>query len=355
MKYLFIDGNNLACRAAFNQTQLTNSEGISTTVHYGVMQSLMNFKEMFKDYQFLISWDGKSQRRVLEAKAGVEKGIIKSGYKENRPKDEEIPPELKNFYQQAPFLKRGLDQTGIPQIRMSDQETDDIINSYCKLLGKDNEIICVTGDEDYYQLLDDNVSIYNGGKQKMITKNDFMQEYEVTPEQWVDVGALTGDAGDNIFGVYGVGEKTAIKLIKEHSTYEKALEYLHKQLDPFRAQYPDIKGQSEFNRLAEMRGDLTQPVSKSNKLKYPEITTNTPFTGVALALEDKKIKKLTKTDLMILMFEERVKLAYSLKKMDVIPNLPEIKQGEFNKEKLIEYFDYYDIQTLRTGLDLFKK
>ena len=70
-------------------------------------------------------------------------------------------------------------------------------------------------------------------------------------------------------------------------------------------------------------------------------------------LEDKKIKKLTKSDLMILMFERRVELAYSLKKMDIIPDLPEIKQGVFNKERLIEYFNYYDIQTLKTGLDLF--
>ncbi len=353
MKYLLIDGNNLGCRCAFNKSQLKNSEGISTTVHYGFMQSLMNYKEIFKDYQFLISWDGKSQRRVAESKAGVAKGLIKSGYKENREK-EDIPQELKDFYQQAPFLKRALDQTGIPQIRMSDQETDDIIHTYCRLLGKDNEIVCVTGDEDFYQLLDDKVSIYNGGKQKIITKDDFIKEYEITPEQWVDVGALTGDSGDNIFGVYGVGEKTAIKLIKDHGTYKKVLDYLHSQLDPLRVQYPDIKDQAEFNRLAEIRGDLTQPVSKSNKLKYPEITINTPFTGVALALEDKKIKKLTKTDLMILMFEERVELAYSLKKMDIIPDLPKIKQGEFNRERLVEYFNYYDIQTLKTGLDLFK-
>lgn len=348
MKYLLIDGNNLACRCSFANSELKNKNNIPTGVHYGFFQSLLNFKEIFSDYQFLISWDGKSIRRTLESKAGVEKGLIKSGYKENREK-EDIPQELKDFYAQAPFLKRALGQTGIPQIRIPDQETDDIINTYCETLGKDNEIVALTGDEDYYQLLSDKVSIYNGGKQKIITKDDFLKDYGILPKQWVDVGALTGDTSDNIFGVYGVGEKTAIELIKEHGTYEKVLQYLHQQLDPLRNQYPDIKDPMEFKRLAEMKANPDNPKSK---LKYPEITMDSPFTGVALALEDKKIKKLSKTDLMIMIFEERVRLAYSLKKMDIIPDLPEIKQGEFNKDRLIEYFNYYDIETLKTKIDL---
>jgi 5'-3' exonuclease len=219
------------------------------------------------------------------------------------------------------------------------------------MLGKDNEIVCITGDEDYYQLLDDHISIFNGGKQKTITKSEWMKEYGITPQQWVDVGALMGDNGDNIFGVYGVGEKTALGLIQEHGSWEKVLDFLHKQLDSLRVQYPDLTNPDEFKRLGMMKTDPDNPKSK---LKYPEITLNTPFTGVALAFEDKKIKKLSKTNLMILMFEERVKLAYSLKKMDIIPDLPEIKQGEFNKERLIEYFDYYDIATLKTGIDIFK-
>jgi len=346
MKYLLLDGNNLACRVSFAQTELKNSEGIPSGVHYGFFSSLIALKEMFSDYQFLISWDGKSQRRMIESKAGVEKGLIKSAYKENRDR-EDVPQPLKDFYAQAPFLKKALEQTGIPQIRMPNQETDDILNTYCKILGKDNEVICMTGDEDYFQLLDDKVSIWNGGKQKMITKNDFIKEYGITPQQYIDVGALMGDSSDNIFGVYGVGEKTALELIKEHGSYQKTLEYLHKQMDPLRIKYPDIKDPAEFKRLESV-------ATKSGKLKYPEITTNTPFTGVALAFEDKKIKDLSKTDLMILMFEERVKLAYSLKKMDIIPDLPEIKQGTFNRQKLLEYFEYYDMATLLDSVDIFK-
>jgi 5'-3' exonuclease len=149
--------------------------------------------------------------------------------------------------------------------------------------------------------------------------------------------------------VFGAGEKTALKLVKEHGSYQKVLEYLHKQFDPLRTQYPDIKDQAEFERLANMKSDPDNPKSK---LKYPEITINTPFTGVALAFEDKKIKKISKTDLMILMFEQRVVLAYSLKQMDIIPDLPPITKLPANKERIMEYFDYYDINSLKDSVDI---
>ena len=348
MKYLLIDGNHMACRATFAHSELKSNTGVPTGVHFGFFNNIINLKQQYPDYNFLISWDGKSGRRKVESKVGVDKGIVKSAYKENRDTAEEMPQPMKDFISQAPFLKKALGETGIPQIRMPDFETDDIIFSYCKKIGENNEIICVTGDEDYFQLLSDNVSIWNDGKKKHITKTDWVKEYEITPEQWVDVGSLTGDTGDNIFGVYGVGEVTALKLIREYGTYEKTLQALHSQLDPLRLQYPDLTDANELKRLAEMKTDPDNPKSK---LKYPEITLGTPFTGVALALEDKKIKKITKANLMILMFEERVKLAYSLKKMDIVPNLPDIIQGTPNKQRLIEYCDYYDMVSLKISIE----
>jgi len=214
MKYLLIDGNNLACRCVFANAELKNSDNISTSLHYGFFNSLIALKQIFPDHQLLISWDGHSDRRKNESKLGVEQGIIKSGYKANRDK-ENLPQPLKDFHAQAPFLKRAIEQTGIPQIRIPNQETDDIINTYCKKLGKDNEIICVSGDEDFYQLLDDHVSIWNGGKSKMITKEEWTKEYGITPEQHVHVGALTGDtclSGDTKIPLLNGTEKTMREL-----------------------------------------------------------------------------------------------------------------------------------------------
>ncbi len=347
MKYLLIDGNNLACRASFGNPDLRSSNGIPTGVHFGFFNSLINLKQQYPDYQFLISWDGKSKRRVSEAKAGVEKGLIKSGYKENRDK-EALPQPLKDFFAQAPFLKQAIEQTGIPQIRLPDFETDDVIASYCKTLEKDNEVVVVTGDEDYMQLLSDKVSIWDGKKQKHITRDAWVKETGITPDQFVHVGALMGDTGDNIFGVYGVGYETALDLIKEHGTWENVYAAFHKDVDSLRVQYPDLKNSpDEFKRLEEIK-------TKSGKQKYVGVTINLPFTGVALALEDKKIKGLPKTTIMTLMFEERVRLAYSLKKMDVIENLPEIKQGQYNGDRLQEYLDYYEMQSIKDTIDILK-
>lgn len=351
MKYLLIDANNLAVRCAYGNETLRSTTGIPTGVHFGVMQSLIKLKEGYPDYQLLISWDGKSARRVQEAQAAVEKGLIPLGYKGNRPKGEDLPQAMKDFHAQSPYLKRALEYTGIPQIRLENYETDDIIASYCNLLKKDNEVVCVTGDEDYFQLLDDHVTVFNAGKKTTTTKLSWEKENGIKVEQYLDVCALMGDTTDNIYGVYGIGPKTALDLIKEHSSWEKVMTAFHKELDPLRQSYPDIEGE-DFKTLAEMGLDKENPKKKA---KYPGITPKTPFTGVAWALENKKIKKLAKTTLMSLMFEEVVRLAYSLSKMDTIADLPEIKQGNFNEARLLEYLDYYDIQSLKGSVDVFRK
>jgi len=345
MKYILIDGNNLAIRSAFANSELTSTTGESTSVHYGVFQSIITLKNKYPEYQMLMVWDGKSARRMKESKNGVAIGLIRSAYKENRIKDEQ-PQPLLDFYQQAPYLKRGLEQAGIPQIRLSDFEADDVIASYCAKLKGENEIVVVTSDRDYYQILDDNVSIWDGMKQQLTTKAEWESKNKITPSQYVDCGALMGDTGDNIFGIPGWGEKGAFKAICQFKSWENVMADLHKKLDPFRAQYPDLK-EDEFKRLSEV-------VTASGKPKYAEIKIDMPFTGVTLAVEDKTIKSIPKASLMAVMMEERVKLAYSLKKMDIIEDLPEISAGVVNKETLQEYFDYYDIQSLVESMDIFK-
>ena len=337
MKYLLIDGNNLAIRASF-ANQLLSKDGIPTGVHYGVFNSLLNLKNKFNDYQYLIVWDGKSKRRMAESQAGVTKGIIKSAYKANRIKDEQ-PKPLLDFYAQAPYLKRAIAQTGIPQIRMEEYEADDIIAAYCKKLSP-NEIIAVTSDFDYLQLLSSTTSIWDGMKTKMITLSSFKEEYKISPNQYVDVGALMGDTGDNIFGITGWGDKTALEAIQEHQSWENLYKAYHSEYGSLRIKFPDLTNQEDFNKLAGI-------TTKSLKQKYPEVTLGMPYSGVVLAVEEKKTKSIGKNILMALMFEERVRLAYSLKKMDSdIGELPEIRQGEFNEKRLVEYFNYYGMYSL---------
>ena len=349
MNYLLIDGNNLGIRASFGNSELKSSSGIPTGSHYGFFQSLINLKQRYPDYQFLVVWDSKSKRRIAEAQSGVENGLIKSGYKANRKKDER-PQELINFYEQLPFLKRGLGKTGIPQIVIDGYEADDVIASYCKQLDSSNTIVAVTSDKDYFQLLDEHISIWDGLKSISITKETLIDEYKIQPHQFIDCGALSGDTSDNIFGIPSWGEKTSLKALQEHGSWEKILEIYKKQFCDLRQKFPDlINNEEEFNRLKEIQ-------TKSGKPKYPEITIDMPFSGVTLAVEDKKTKVIPKTILLALMFEKRIKLAYSLKKMDCdISDLPEIISGQSEEKELLEYFDYYDIESLKNDIDIFCK
>jgi 5'-3' exonuclease len=361
MKYLLIDGNNLAVRCAFANQELTNHDGIPTSVHYGFLNSLMSLKEQYTDYQFLIVWDGKSKRRIREASSAVKSGIIKSGYKENRDKENQ-PQPLLDFYAQSPYLKRGLEQTGIPQIRLEDFEADDIIASYCKYL-KDHEIVMVTSDKDYFQLLDNHIGMWDGMKQKLFTADTFKEEYKIEPTQHIDCGALMGDSSDNIFGVPGWGEKSALEAIQKYGNWRATIDHLKKMYSEVRKEYPDVKG-DDFERLRNIRTPKEEEKFKKGdewKGKYPEIIEGMPFTGVALAFEDKKwkptkeLKKGLKNNLLALMFEERIELAYSLKKMDTnIEGLPNIEPGKFNKERLMEYLNYYDIESIRDDIEIFK-
>ena len=353
MKYLLIDSNNLSLRVSFTNNTLVNKDLVPSGLHYGYFQSLINLKKKFPDYQFLISWDGHSERRIKESEEAVRLGITPEIYKGNRKK-EVMPQPILDFYEQSPYLKRALEHTGIPQIRIDSIETDDLLSAYAKLLKKDNEVVCITSDKDYYQILDDSVTVYDGMKDKMITKTSFTEEYGIEPTQWVDVGALMGDDGDNIFGTPGVGEKTALKEIKKHETWEKVISFYKEKHKGLLTKYPDYGSQASIEEITEFKEKVIEAKSEKDKLIFPEVNMMMPYARVILAFAKGEIK-IPKVELMLMAFEKRTKVAYSLKKMDDIPDLPEIKQGEFNADKLMEYFEYYDIETLKDGISAFEK
>lgn len=351
MKYILIDGNNLAVRAAFANEGLKSEDGLPTGVHYGVFQSLINLKQRFPEHEMLIVWDGKSKRRMLESSSAVESGLIPEAYKENRKKDE-LPQPLQDFYKQAPYLQKGIGQTGIPQIRLFEFEADDVIASYVKLLKEASEdVVMVTSDKDYYQLLDSNVRLWDGMKMAEVLYDNWKTEWCIEPYQWVEVGALMGDNGDNIFGVPGWGEKTAVKAIKKYGDLDKVLQAYKDKYKSARDKYPDLNtrdnGEDLFKYLKEKK-------SEKDRLIYPQISLDMPYTGVLLAFDQNFIKG-SKTEIMSLLFEERIKLALSLKRMDDdINDLPEFTKGEMNADKLSEYFEFFDIKTLESAISLFE-
>jgi 5'-3' exonuclease len=208
-------------------------------------------------------------------------------------------------------------------------------------------------------------------KGEYVTEDTFTKQYKMSPKQHIDVGALMGDKSDNIFGIPGWGEVTALKAIQEHGSWENVISHLEEKHKDLIQKHPPLTtdDSSLYNKLNPVyQGsaqyddpqncyvgwqELAQKKTPTGKLVYPDIYWGMPHSGLLSWFDEKKIK-IPKKDLMALMFKDRVKLAYSLKKMDIdIEGLPEIRQGEEkDREKLLEYFNYYDIVALVDRIDV---
>ena len=213
-KLLLLDGNSLAYRAFFALPLLTNDSGIHTNAAYGFTTMLQRILEEEKPTKILVAFDaGKTTFRhdtFTEYKGGRQK----------------TPPELS---EQFPYIRKLIDAYGIKRYELEMYEADDIIGTLAKEAATQNmDVIIVSGDRDLTQLATDQVTVYITKKGiSEIEKNTpaFIEEkYGLTPLQIIDMKGLMGDSSDNIPGVPGVGEKTAVKLLKEHGSVEALYE-----------------------------------------------------------------------------------------------------------------------------------
>ncbi len=134
------------------------------------------------------------------------------GYKANRPTDDQALLPL----QFLPDVKLGLDHCGIAWIELEYAEADDVIATLVRATPEPRRVIILSRDRDYYQLVTDRVEILNTRfrtGRKLVTPAEVYARHQVTPAQWVDYRALTGDPADEIPGVSGIGAKTAATLL----------------------------------------------------------------------------------------------------------------------------------------------
>lgn len=211
-KIVLIDGNNLMFRSyyatAYTGNLMKNSKGLVTNALYGFANMINKIIEEEKPEYMCVAFDvGKSfrHREYAEYKAGRNA----------------TPEELKK---QMPIARDMLDKMGIFNINVLDYEADDIIGTLSKWADLDPEwdALLITSDHDYLQLITDVVNV-KLLKQSGFTKYDpqtFKEEYGIDPIKVVDLKALMGDSSDNIPGVPGIGEKTALKLLQEYGTLD---------------------------------------------------------------------------------------------------------------------------------------
>ncbi|MGG5254813.1 DNA polymerase I [Neobacillus sp. SM06] len=212
-KLVLIDGNSIAYRAFFALPLLNNQKGIHTNAIYGFTMMLMKVLEEEKPTHLLVAFDaGKTTFRHQTF----------SEYKGGRQK---TPPELS---EQFPFIRELLDAYQISRYELDNYEADDIIGTLSLSAEKEGyEVKVISGDKDLTQLSSDHITV--GITRKGITDIEeytpehIKEKYGLSPQQIIDMKGLMGDTSDNIPGVPGVGEKTAIKLLKEFSNVENLL------------------------------------------------------------------------------------------------------------------------------------
>ncbi|AMY04574.1 DNA polymerase I [Staphylococcus condimenti] len=216
-KLVLIDGNSLSFRAFYALPLLTNRAGIHTNAVYGFAMLLEKIKKEEQPTNFLVAFDaGKTTFRHETF----------GDYKGGRQK---TPPELS---EQFPLIRQLLDAYQIKHYELENYEADDIIGTLSKEADKAGiKTIIVTGDRDLTQLASDNVTIYY--TKKGVTDVDhytpefIAEKYNgLKPSQIIDMKGLMGDTSDNIPGIAGVGEKTAIKLLNQYDTVENLYEHI---------------------------------------------------------------------------------------------------------------------------------
>ncbi|WP_276354258.1 DNA polymerase I [Cohnella caldifontis] len=215
-KLMLIDGNSITYRAFFAIPPLTNSSGLQTNAIFGFTTMLLKVLEEEKPTHIVVAFDaGKVTFRH-------------EGYAEYKGGREKTPPELS---QQFPVLKELIKSFSIPQYELAGYEADDIIGTLSRLAEEqDRQVVVVSGDKDLLQLASDNVTVLLTRKGvsevERYTPADVDARYGLKPLQIIDLKGLMGDPSDNIPGVPGVGEKTALKLLHEYGSVENVLDNL---------------------------------------------------------------------------------------------------------------------------------
>lgn len=263
-KIVLLDGNSLAYRAFFALPLLTNDQGIHTNAVYGFTMMLQNILEEEKPTHMLVAWDaGKTTFRHKTFEA----------YKGGRQK---TPSELS---EQFPYLRKLLDAYQIPQYELDQYEADDIIGTLSRR-GDDEqaEVVVISGDKDLTQLTSDSTTVLITRKgitdTEKYTPAHVLEKYGIEPSQIIDMKGLMGDSSDNIPGVPGVGEKTALKLLKEYGSIEN----IYASLDKITAKKLN-ENLTENEEIAYMSRDLaTIVVDAPITIAIEELTYDGPNT-----------------------------------------------------------------------------
>lgn len=299
-KLVLIDGNSLSFRAFYALPLLSNHAGIHTNAVYGFAMLLEKIIKEEKPNHFLVAFDaGKTTFRH-------------SKYSEYKGGRQKTPPELS---EQFPYIRQLLDAYHIKRYELDNYEADDIIGTLSRQADEEDfETIIITGDRDLTQLATDNVTIYY--TKKGVTDVDhytpkfIAEKYNgLVPKQIIDMKGLMGDTSDNIPGVAGVGEKTAIKLLNQFESVEGAYEHIE-----------EVTAKKLKEKLIN---------SKDDALMSKDLATINVHSPIEVSLEDTKLTLQDDTT-------EKIEL---FKKLEFKQLLADIDTSSTNEEVIDKTFE----------------
>ena len=273
-KILLIDGSSLIFRAFYAIRNLTTKDGVFVNGVYGFLNMYYKALELIKPTHVFVAFDKGS------------KTFRHNEFADNKGTRDNAPNEI--TYQFG-ILKDLLSSMNVNYLELDEYEADDILGTIAKLAQKEGfEVDIFTGDRDYLQLIDDNILVYLTKKGiseiKLMNNKSILEEYGLSPKQLIDVKALQGDSSDNIPGVKGVGEKTALKLIQEYGS----LENLYKNLDALKGKLKEnLENEKDKAYLSRYLGEIFLNVPIDRNIEYFEIKD---------VNSDEYIKKLEKLE-----------------------------------------------------------
>jgi len=212
-RLFLIDGSSYIFRAFFAIPPLSNAAGLPTNAIYGFTNILLKLLKQYRPEYVVVA---------LDAGRETFRNEMFADYKSNRP---EAPPEL---IPQFPYFRKVLDGLNVSLLELPGYEADDIIATLCdRMADKGCELVVVSSDKDLMQLVTDGIKLLDSAKDRWIGAEEVKGKFGVEPEKVVEVMGLMGDPVDNIPGVKGIGEKTAIALIQQFQSLENLYDHLH--------------------------------------------------------------------------------------------------------------------------------
>jgi 5'-3' exonuclease len=211
-RLFLIDGSSYIFRAFFAIPPLTNASGMPTNAIFGFTNMMLKLVKQHQPEYVMVA---------LDAGRETFRNQMIAAYKGHRP---EPPADL---IPQFPYFRKILDALNVVLLELSGYEADDIIATLCKTLGRqDCEITVVSSDKDLMQLVTDRIKLLDSAKERWIGADQVREKFGVAPEQVIQVMGLMGDPVDNIPGVKGVGEKSAVALIQQFQSLENLFVHL---------------------------------------------------------------------------------------------------------------------------------